>query len=96
MTMNFSQGLVSRFEFLILLTTLSTLVPSLFVSASYILYHIQNKYLKTQIFKSASLGLIGLSYSVWAIFGSGSESIYYGSILLLIGVPIYFIMKIKR
>ena len=95
MTMNFSQSLVSRFEFLILLTTLSTLVPYLFVSASYILFHIQNKYLKTKIFKSASLGLIGLSYSVWAIFGSGSESIYYGSILLLIGIPFYFIMKIK-
>jgi len=95
MTMNFSLGLVSRFEFLILLTTLSTLVPYLFVSASYILFHIQNKYLKTEIFKSACLGLIGLSYSVWAIFGSGSESIYYGSILLLIGIPFYFIMKIK-
>jgi APA family basic amino acid/polyamine antiporter len=95
MVMNFSQGLVSRFEFLILLTTLSTLVPYLFVSASYIFFHIQNKYLKIEIFKSASLGLIGLIYSVWAIFGSGTESIYYGTILLLIGIPFYFIMKIK-
>jgi APA family basic amino acid/polyamine antiporter len=95
MVMNFSQGLVSRFEYLILLTTLSTLVPYLFVSASYIFFHIQNKYLKIEIFKSASLGLIGLIYSVWAIFGSGTESIYYGTILLLIGIPFYFIMKIK-
>ena len=52
MTMNFSEGLVSRFEFLILLTTLSTLVPYLFVSAAYILFHIQKKYIKLKILKS--------------------------------------------
>ena len=46
MTMNFSEGLVSRFEFLILLTTLSTLVPYLFVSAAYILFHFEKKLVK--------------------------------------------------
>lgn len=96
MTMNFSEGLVSRFEFLILLTTLSTLVPYLFVSASYMLYHIENKFLKTKIFKSSILAILGSVYSLWAIFGTGIESIFYGSILLLIGVPFYYIMKIKN
>ncbi|MBT4708860.1 MAG: amino acid permease [Flavobacteriaceae bacterium] len=96
MTMNFTEGLVDRFEFLILLTTLSTLIPYLFVSASYILYHIGKKYLKIKILKSTILGFLGLSYSLWAIFGSGIESIYYGSILLLIGIPFYYIMKIKK
>ena len=93
MTMNFTEGLVDRFEFLILLTTLSTLIPYLFVSASYILYHIEKKYLKIKIFKSTILGFLGLSYSLWAIFGSGIESVYYGSILLIIGIPFYFIIK---
>ena len=96
MTMNFTEGLVDRFEFLILLTTLSTLIPYLFVSASYILYHIGKKHLKIKIFKSAILGFLGFSYSLWAIFGSGIESIYYGSILLIIGIPFYYIMKIKK
>ena len=53
MTMNFSEGLVSRFEFLILLTTLSTLVPYLFVSAAYILFHFEKKLVKRKIFKSS-------------------------------------------
>ena len=71
MTMNFSEGLVSRFEFLILLTTLSTLVPYLFVSASYMLYHIENKFLKTKIFKSSILAILGSVYSLWANFWHG-------------------------
>ena len=93
MTMNFSEGLVSRFEFLILLTTLSTLVPYLFVSAAYILFHIQKKYIKLKILKSTILGFLGIIYSIWAIFGSESETIFFGSILLIIGIPFYFIMK---
>ncbi len=96
MTMNFSEGLVSRFEFLILLTTLSTLVPYLFVSAAYILFHFEKKLVKRKIFKSSILGALGVIYSIWAIFGSGSETIFYGSILLIIGIPFYFIMKIKK
>ena len=96
MTMNFSEGLVSRFEFLILLTTLSTLVPYLFVSAAYILFHFEKKFVKRKIFKSTILGALGVIYSIWAIFGSGSETIFYGSILLIIGIPFYYIMKIKK
>ena len=72
MTMNFSEGLVSRFEFLILLTTLSTLVPYLFVSAAYIIFHFEKKLFKREIIKTYTLGILGLSYSIWAIFGSGS------------------------
>ena len=96
MTMNFSEGLVSRFEFLILLTTLSTLVPYLFVSAAYIIFHFEKKLFKREIIKTYALGILGLSYSIWAIFGSGSETVFYGSILLLIGVPFYYVMKMKN
>ena len=41
MTMNYTDGLVDRFEFLILLTTLSTLIPYFIVSVSYILFHVE-------------------------------------------------------
>ena len=95
MSMNFSEGLVSRFEFLILLTTLSTLVPYLFVSASYILFHLEKKYFKIKI-RALILGLLGTIYSIWAILGSGNETIFYGTILLLLGIPFYYIMKIKK
>ena len=96
MTMNYSDGLVDRFEFLILLTTLSTLIPYLFVSASFVLFHIEKKFLKIKNIKSVILGALGSLYSVWAIFGSGIDSVFYGSILLVIGIPIYLMLKAKN
>jgi len=96
MTMNYSDGLVDRFEFLILLTTLSTLIPYLFVSASFVLFHFEKKFLKIKNIKSVILGVLGSLYSVWAIFGSGIDSVFYGSILLVIGIPIYLMLKAKN
>ena len=93
MTMNYTEGLVERFEFLILLTTLSTLIPYFFVSASYFLFHIEKKFLNIKNFKSVTLGVLGSLYSLWAIFGSGIESIFYGTLLLFAGIPFYFIFK---
>lgn len=96
MTMNYTDGLVDRFEFLILLTTLSTLIPYFFVSVSYILFHVEKRLFKINSFRSVILGLFGSMYSLWAIFGSGIDSIVYGTILLLLGIPIYLILKLKN
>ena len=96
MTMNYTDGLVDRFEFLILLTTLSTLIPYFFVSVSYILFHVEKRFFKINSFRSVILGLFGSLYSLWAIFGSGIDSIIYGTILLIVGIPIYLILKLKK
>ena len=96
MTMNYTDGLVDRFEFLILLTTLSTLIPYFFVSVSYILFHVEKRLFKINSFRSVILGLFGSLYSLWAIFGSGIDSIFYGTILLIVGIPIYLILKLKN
>ena len=96
MTMNYTDGLVDRFEFLILLTTLSTLIPYFFVSVSYILFHVEKRLFKINSFRSVILGLFGSLYSLWAIFGSGIDSIIYGTILLILGLPIYLILKLKN
>ena len=96
MTMNYTDGLVDRFEFLILLTTLSTLIPYFFVSVSYILFHVEKRLFKINSFRSVILGLFGSLYSLWAIFGSGVDSIIYGTILLIVGIPIYLILKLKN
>jgi len=96
MTMNYTDGLVDRFEFLILLTTLSTLIPYFFVSVSYILFHVEKRLFKIKSFRSVILGLFGSLYSLWAIFGSGIDSIIYGTILLILGIPIYLILKLKK
>ena len=96
MVMNFSEGLVDQFEFAILLTTLTALVPYLFVAAAYILITIDKKVFINNKVKILILGLLGFAYSLWAIYGSGSETVFSGFILLLAGIPFYVLMRYNR
>ena len=99
MLMNFSENLVTQFTFIINLTVLACLVPYLFVSASYAIVIIQNKIYTNSIVKTVLLGLFGFLYSLWAIYGSSAEVVFYGLLLLLLGIPFYVLMqwnKMKR
>ncbi len=95
MLMNYSEGLVDQFEFMGLLTTLTCLVPYLFVAAAYIIIIIEKKIHSNSIIKTFLLGGLGLAYSIWAIYGSGHDTVFYGFLLLLLGIPFYIGMKWK-
>ena len=93
MLMNYSEGLVDQFEFIVLLTTLTCLVPYLFVSSSYILVIIERKLHVNSWMKTFVLGGLGFTYSLWAVYGSGHDTVFYGFLLLLAGIPLYIIMQ---
>ncbi len=91
--LNISDGLVDQFTFIVNLTVLACLVPYLFVSASYIIVLIEKKIHVHNFLKTFVLGSLGFAYSIWAIYGSGSDTVFYGFLLLLLGIPFYVIMK---
>lgn len=93
MLMNFSEGLVDQFEFIVLLTTLTCLVPYLFVAAAYIIILIEKKLYANSWIKTFVLGGLGFAYSLWAIYGSGHDTVFYGFLLLLAGIPFYVLMQ---
>ncbi len=97
MTMNFSKSLVEQFKFMILLSTLTVLIPYLFSAASYVLILKKQKVgiPKERIFKLC-IAFLAFSYSLWAVAGSGAEVVYWGFILLMLGVPIFIMMKYKN
>ena len=88
-----SDGLVDQFTFVVNLTVLACLVPYLFVSASYIITLIEKKKHPKSFLKTFILGSLGFAYTIWAIFGSGSDVVFYGLILLLLGIPFYLLMQ---
>jgi APA family basic amino acid/polyamine antiporter len=88
-----SDGLIDQFEFIVNLTVLACLVPYLFVSVSYIIVLIEKKLHLNKFFRTFVLGGLGFSYSLWAIYGSGSDVVFYGFLLLLLGIPFYAIMQ---
>jgi APA family basic amino acid/polyamine antiporter len=88
-TMNYTKGLVEQFKFLILLSTLTALVPYLFSTAAYITIRAEKKYSKGNWLQAITLAALAFAYSIWAIAGSGQETVYWGFLLLLSGVPFY-------
>ena len=93
MLMNYSEGLVDQFEFIVQLTVIATLLPYLFTAASYSLIIIERKLHKKSWIKTFVLSALGFIYSLWAIYGSGPDTVFYGFLLLLAGIPVYIYMK---
>jgi APA family basic amino acid/polyamine antiporter len=90
MMMNYTKGLVEQFKLLILLTTLTTLVPYIFCAAAYIIVKFDKNYLHSGGWLPAVLiGTLAFAYSLWAIAGSGQDTVYYGFLLLMAGIPFY-------
>ncbi|MEM1001569.1 MAG: amino acid permease [Bacteroidota bacterium] len=96
MLMNFSDSLVNQFEFIALLTTLTALIPYLFVAAAYVIIAINFGIFKNDKFKISVLALLGFAYSFWAIYGSGSDTVFYGLLLVFAGIPFFVIMKYNQ
>ncbi len=89
--MNFTKGLVAEFTFIILLATLTTLVPYAFSTAALALMHFRERkrLSRAQLANALAVALLALLYSVWAIVGSGGDTVFWGCVLLLAGVPVY-------
>jgi APA family basic amino acid/polyamine antiporter len=92
--MNYSKGLVEQFKFLIMLTTLTVLVPYLFSTVAYMIIRMQRKYSNHGRW-TASIILASFSFlfCIWAVAGSGQEIVYWGFLLILAGLPFYVMNK---
>lgn len=87
--MNYSRGLVALFTFIILLSTLSTLVPYVFCSLAVWLMPQQPR----PTGAAAIVSVLAFIYGMFAIYGAGAETVFYGFLLLLGGLPVYVWMR---
>ncbi len=85
--MNYTKGLVAAFELLILLSTLTTLVPYAASAASDLVLQRREGTIRWQ---GVAVAVGALLFSIFAIIGSGMEVVGYGTILLAAGLPVYF------
>ncbi|MCX2718933.1 amino acid permease [Lentiprolixibacter aurantiacus] len=96
MLMNYTEGLVEQFRFLILLGTMIAVVPYLFSAASYVSILLEKKLPSQPWLGIYGMGSLAFSYSLWALFGAGEESVFWGFIMLMIGIPFYVFVKWKN
>ncbi len=82
LVMNYSKSLVEQFTFIILLATLNTLVPYLFCSLAELM-------LRRRLSYNSVVSVLAFAFSLWAIAGAGPEIVYWGFLLLMLGLPVY-------
>ena len=97
MCMNYTKGLVDQFKFLILLSTLSALIPYLFSTAAYLIIRLKHKFNSSKVLYAA-ISLTGLSFLffMWMVYGTGQETVFWGFLLTISSIPIYIWAVWKR
>lgn len=96
--MNFIQGLSNAYNFIVLLATIAYL-PIYAVSAIAEIVLLKNNFKKLSfinVIKGSFRSIIGFLFALWAISSAGGEAVMYGFLLIMLGIPVYAYMKIKR
>ena len=92
---NYSKTLVELFTFVILLSTLTALLP--YVSSALAHFMLQRKTQqpmdKPTLIRSSIIALLALLYSLWAVYGVGLEAFFWGLVLILTGIPVYIWLR---
>ncbi|HTG46847.1 MAG TPA: amino acid permease [Actinomycetota bacterium] len=93
--MNYTKSLVDQFTFMLLLATLTTVVPYAFAAAAEIVLMIREpaKFAGRKMLRDAIVAMFGFGYAVWAMYATGSEAIAKGYILLMLGIPIFLYLR---
>jgi APA family basic amino acid/polyamine antiporter len=92
---NYTRGLVEMFTFIILLATLNTLIPYALCSLAYFVMprRPDEPASPDRTVGHALIAVAAFLYSAWAILGAGKDAVYWGSLLLLAGIPVFVWLK---
>ena len=98
MVMQYNSSLVDQFTFVLLLATLTTLVPYAYSAAAQLqmLFIDRELFSGRKLVKDAAIAAFALAFSMWAIYGAGYEVIAKGFLLLMLGVPVYVYIKYRE
>jgi len=96
--LNYTRGLVSMFTFIIMISTLSTLIPYAFSSLADMVFCTRgpNRQRNKTIFFGLAISIPSLAFSLWAIWGLGLITVLWGVVLLVLGVPFFFYLRRRK
>jgi len=83
------QALVQMFNILILITTFFTLVPYMMCALAEIVLSRKQKRSSNVRTRDLAIAAGAFVFGLWAAAGTGKDSLYWGTLLLLAGLPIY-------
>jgi APA family basic amino acid/polyamine antiporter len=96
--MNYNASLVDQFTQVILIATLTTLVPYAYSAAAQVALWSRDRasFSARRFWRDTVIATLAFAYSVWAIWGAGIEVIAKGFMLLMIGIPVYVWLTWRR
>jgi len=83
------QALVQMFNILILITTFFTLVPYMLCALADIVLSRREKRAQNVRTRDVAFASAAFVFGIWACYGTGKDSLFYGTLMLLAGLPIY-------
>ena len=92
LTLNYTKGLIAAFTFMAMLSTLSTLMAYAFCAVSEF-YFLKSDQPSPERNRAIGLSLAAFLYAFFAIYGAGWEIVFYCFMLILMGMPIYALVR---
>ena len=98
MAMNYQSSLTDTFTKIIILATLTTLVPYAFAAAAQLMlmFTDRERFSGRRLALDATIAILAFAYSFWMIYGAGEEYIAQGFLLLMAGIPVYVFMRWRQ
>jgi APA family basic amino acid/polyamine antiporter len=98
MGMNYQSSLTGTFTKIIILATITTLVPYAFAAAAQLMLMFKEpeRFSGRRLVADAAIAILAFGYSFWMIYGAGQEYIAQGFLLLLAGIPVYVYLKWRQ
>lgn len=98
LSMNYFKGLNAAYEFVMLLATMTALPPYIMVAAADIVVaRKQSTKINIANFIINSIVPLGaFTYVLYAIWGTGSDSVMWGFMLMIVGIPFYLYVRLKN
>jgi APA family basic amino acid/polyamine antiporter len=90
--MNYNHGLVETFNVIVLIAVFFTLVPYMLCSLAELLLGRGEK----AGGRNVVLASLAFAFSLWATAGAGRDCLYWGTLLMLAGLPLYAWQKWSR
>jgi APA family basic amino acid/polyamine antiporter len=91
--MNYSKGMVGAYKFIILISTLTAVIPYGFAAMAALLLDVHDHHIsRGRRIREAIIAMVAFVISMWVIATTGQESVYWVFLLLMVGMPVYVVV----
>ncbi|OPC80661.1 transporter [Embleya scabrispora] len=86
------------FETILLLATVTTVIPYLFSASAQLFWLVtrERPVSRAALAKDLAIAVVGFVFTLWMVYGAGSDAVLKSLIMLLLGIPVYIWVKAAR